>query len=86
MARPVDPLHDSETAGETKEIFGEPPINLKNDTDSNFLSQNRGNAVLRYKEKRKNRRYDKHIRYESRKLRADSRKRVKGRFVKSTEA
>nr|XP_009403562.2 PREDICTED: zinc finger protein CONSTANS-LIKE 14 isoform X2 [Musa acuminata subsp. malaccensis] len=86
MARPVDPSHDSETAGETKEIFGEPPINLKNDTDSNFLSQNRGNAVLRYKEKRKNRRYDKHIRYESRKLRADSRKRVKGRFVKSTEA
>jgi hypothetical protein len=31
-------------------------------------------------------RYDKHIRYESRKLRADTRKRVKGRFVKSTEA
>lgn len=32
------------------------------------------------------RRYEKHIRYESRKLRADTRKRVKGRFVKSTEA
>ncbi|KAF8653844.1 hypothetical protein HU200_061970 [Digitaria exilis] len=31
-------------------------------------------------------RYEKHIRYESRKLRADTRKRVKGRFVKSTEA
>ncbi|RLM61960.1 zinc finger protein CONSTANS-LIKE 15-like [Panicum miliaceum] len=31
------------------------------------------------------RRYEKHIRYESRKLRADTRKRVKGRFVKSTE-
>ena len=30
-------------------------------------------------------RYEKHIRYESRKLRADTRKRVKGRFVKSTE-
>lgn len=29
-------------------------------------------------------RYDKHIRYESRKARADARKRVKGRFVKST--
>lgn len=58
MARPVDPSHDSETAGETNEIFGEPPINMKNDIDSNLLSQNRGNAVLRYKEKRKNRRSD----------------------------
>ncbi len=31
-------------------------------------------------------RYDKHIRYESRKARADTRKRVKGRFVKAGEA
>lgn len=31
-------------------------------------------------------RYDKHIRYESRKARADTRKRVKGRFVKASEA
>lgn len=30
-------------------------------------------------------RYDKHIRYESRKARADTRKRVKGRFVKASE-
>ncbi|XP_004310121.1 PREDICTED: zinc finger protein CONSTANS-LIKE 14-like [Fragaria vesca subsp. vesca] len=51
-----------------------------------LLAQNRGNAMLRYKEKKKNRRYDKHIRYESRKARADTRKRVKGRFVKATEA
>ncbi|KAF7846357.1 hypothetical protein BT93_L4504 [Corymbia citriodora subsp. variegata] len=42
--------------------------------------------MLRYKEKKKNRRYDKHIRYESRKARADTRKRVKGRFVKASEA
>jgi hypothetical protein len=54
--------------------------------DSEMLAQNRDNAMQRYREKRKNRRYDKHIRYESRKLRADTRKRVKGRFVKSTEA
>ncbi|GJN04095.1 hypothetical protein PR202_ga21613 [Eleusine coracana subsp. coracana] len=54
--------------------------------DSETLAQNRDNAMQRYREKRKNRRYDKHIRYESRKLRADTRKRVKGRFVKSTEA
>lgn len=31
-------------------------------------------------------RYDKHIRYESRKARADTRTRVKGRFVKASEA
>lgn len=54
--------------------------------DSEALAQNRDSAMQRYREKRKNRRYDKHIRYESRKLRADTRKRVKGRFVKSNEA
>ncbi|XP_021296024.1 zinc finger protein CONSTANS-LIKE 15-like [Herrania umbratica] len=54
--------------------------------DLELLTQNRGNAMQRYKEKKKTRRYDKHIRYESRKARADTRKRVKGRFVKATEA
>ncbi|GER33825.1 zinc finger protein CONSTANS-LIKE protein [Striga asiatica] len=42
-------------------------------------------AVLRYKEKRKSRKFDKKIRYASRKVRADVRKRVKGRFVKAGE-
>ncbi|KDO83145.1 hypothetical protein CISIN_1g011625mg [Citrus sinensis] len=51
-----------------------------------LLAQNRGNAMQRYKEKKKTRRYDKHIRYESRKARADTRKRVKGRFVKASDA
>uniref|UniRef100_A0A5B7B9T2 CCT domain-containing protein n=1 Tax=Davidia involucrata TaxID=16924 RepID=A0A5B7B9T2_DAVIN len=41
------------------------------------------NAVMRYKEKKKVRRYEKQIRYASRKTRADVRKRVKGRFVKA---
>lgn len=86
--------------------------------DMELLAQNRGNAMQRYKEKKKTRRYafiwlfsslssfatifsnktifehlnyfmdryDKHIRYESRKARADTRKRVKGRFVKASEA
>ncbi|PIN23767.1 hypothetical protein CDL12_03506 [Handroanthus impetiginosus] len=54
--------------------------------DMELLAKNRGNAMQRYKEKKKTRRYDKHIRYESRKARADTRKRVKGRFVKATEA
>ncbi|XP_044490210.1 zinc finger protein CONSTANS-LIKE 15-like [Mangifera indica] len=54
--------------------------------DLELLAQNRGNAMQRYKEKKKTRRYEKHIRYESRKARADTRKRVKGRFVKASEA
>lgn len=56
----------------------------KNDLD--LLAKNRGNAMQRYMEKKKTRRYEKHIRYESRKARADTRKRVKGRFVKASEA
>ncbi|KAK6928582.1 CCT domain, partial [Dillenia turbinata] len=60
-----------------------------NKADMELLAKNRGDAMLRYKEKKKTRRhgpyflYDKHIRYESRKVRADTRKRVKGRFVKA---
>uniref|UniRef100_A0A0D9X2N8 CCT domain-containing protein n=1 Tax=Leersia perrieri TaxID=77586 RepID=A0A0D9X2N8_9ORYZ len=46
----------------------------------------RGTVISRYKEKRKNRRFDKQIRYESRKARADGRLRVKGRFAKSNQA
>ncbi|PNX99011.1 zinc finger protein CONSTANS-like 14-like, partial [Trifolium pratense] len=48
-------------------------------------ARNRGDAMLRYKEKKKTRRFDKHIRYESRKARADTRKRVRGRFVKASD-
>lgn len=55
-------------------------------SDMDQLAENRGKAMQRYKEKKKTRRYDKHIRYESRKARADIRQRVKGRFVKATDA
>ncbi|CAM6034199.1 unnamed protein product [Sphagnum compactum] len=51
--------------------------------DSGALMQARDSAMLRYKEKKKNRKFDKKVRYESRKERADIRKRVKGRFVKA---
>jgi hypothetical protein len=40
--------------------------------------------VMRYKEKRKNRKFEKTIRYASRKAYAESRPRVKGRFAKRT--
>uniref|UniRef100_A0A5B7BP88 Putative zinc finger protein CONSTANS-LIKE 9 n=1 Tax=Davidia involucrata TaxID=16924 RepID=A0A5B7BP88_DAVIN len=49
-------------------------------------SASRDSAVLRYKEKKKTRKFDKRIRYASRKARADVRKRVKGRFVKAGDA
>ncbi|KAL6958340.1 hypothetical protein U1Q18_041869 [Sarracenia purpurea var. burkii] len=82
--------------GVSKDIqFAEHPVLVRGETtrtaaipkaDMKLLAQNRGNAMLRYKEKKKTRRYDKHIRYESRKARADTRKRVKGRFVKAAES
>ncbi|KAF5746045.1 hypothetical protein HS088_TW06G00210 [Tripterygium wilfordii] len=48
--------------------------------------QARDKAKMRYKEKKKTRMFGKQIRYASRKARADTRKRVKGRFVKTGEA
>ncbi|KAE8708161.1 membrane-anchored ubiquitin-fold protein 3-like isoform X1 [Hibiscus syriacus] len=45
-------------------------------------SQERDSAISRYKEKKKTRRYDKQIKYESRKARAESRTRIRGRFAK----
>ncbi|KAB2042221.1 hypothetical protein ES319_D02G200800v1 [Gossypium barbadense] len=54
--------------------------------DLELLAHNRGNAMQRYQEKKKTRRYDKHIRYESRKAKADSSTRVKGRFAKATDS
>ncbi|CAK8536563.1 unnamed protein product [Lathyrus sativus] len=46
----------------------------------------REQALMRYQEKKKTRTFGKQIRYASRKARADTRKRVKGRFVKAGEA
>lgn len=41
--------------------------------------------VLRYREKRKNRKFEKTIRYHSRKAYAETRPRIKGRFAKRTD-
>ncbi|KAK3189373.1 hypothetical protein Dsin_028934 [Dipteronia sinensis] len=48
-------------------------------------SEARENAMMRYKEKKKARRQENQIRYPLRKARADVRKRVKGRFVKTED-
>ncbi|KAL8152236.1 hypothetical protein V2J09_009996 [Rumex salicifolius] len=64
-------------------LFGDPPWSIP---ESPNPSANRTNAVMRYKEKKKMRKFEKRVRYASRKERADVRKRVKGRFVKAGEA
>ncbi|XAR58316.1 hypothetical protein NMG60_11026764 [Bertholletia excelsa] len=68
-----------------KITYGDTSKSAKTTLDMELMAHNRGNALLRYKEKKKTRRFDKHVRYESRKARADTRKRVKGRFVKASE-
>ncbi|KAM3209438.1 hypothetical protein ACQJBY_063872 [Aegilops geniculata] len=65
-------------------LMGEPPW-LPPGPDGSFAGI-RDSAITRYKEKKKRRKFDHKIRYESRKARADVRKRVKGRFVKAGEA
>ncbi|KAL2317527.1 hypothetical protein Fmac_031403 [Flemingia macrophylla] len=65
-------------------LMGEPPW-CPPCPDSSLQSANRSNAVMRYKEKKKTRKFEKKVRYASRKARADVRKRVKGRFVKAGE-
>ena len=46
---------------------------------------NRKDALVRYRQKKKTRQYDKKIRYESRKVRADGRIRIRGRFARADE-
>lgn len=50
-----------------------------------FTTMNREAKVLRYREKRKARKFGKKIRYASRKAYAEARPRVKGRFVRKTD-
>ncbi|CAA0837060.1 Zinc finger protein CONSTANS-LIKE 10 [Striga hermonthica] len=54
--------------------------------ESSIAPSSRSDAVMRYKEKKKSRKFEKQVRYASRKDRADVRKRVKGRFVKAGDA
>lgn len=78
------------TAGEYQDcgmptmlLMGEPPWYPPGLGNSTFSSACRDSAIIRYKEKKKTRKFEKKIRYASRKARADVRKRVKGRFIKA---
>nr|GMC91341.1 zinc finger protein CONSTANS-LIKE 5 [Ipomoea batatas] len=59
-------------------------VDLSN-TATQLVGKEREAKVLRYREKRKNRRFEKTIRYASRKAYAETRPRIKGRFAKRTE-
>ena len=48
-------------------------------------AESREARLMRYREKRKNRRFEKTIRYASRKDYAETRPRIKGRFAKRTD-
>ncbi|KAF3796806.1 Zinc finger protein CONSTANS-LIKE 9 [Nymphaea thermarum] len=67
-------------------LMGEPPPWFPSAPEGSHPQASRDSAVRRYKEKKKTRKFEKKIRYASRKARADIRKRVKGRFVKAGEA
>nr|ASZ80038.1 COLE [Bambusa oldhamii] len=49
------------------------------------MGEDREARLMRYREKRKNRRFEKTIRYASRKAYAEARPRIKGRFAKRTD-
>ncbi|XP_073286291.1 zinc finger protein CONSTANS-LIKE 10-like isoform X1 [Primulina huaijiensis] len=66
-------------------IMGEPPW-CPLVPENSLPSSSRTDAVMRYKEKKKTRKFEKKVRYESRKARADVRRREKGRFIKAGDA
>ncbi|XP_075521649.1 zinc finger protein CONSTANS-LIKE 9-like isoform X1 [Primulina tabacum] len=70
----------------SSQIMGEPPW-CPLVSESSLPSSSRIDAVMRYKEKKKTRnRFEKKVRYASRKARADVRRREKGRFIKAGDA
>lgn len=66
----------------TIDLFSSPPIQVP----TQLSPMDREARVLRYREKKKNRRFEKTIRYASRKAYAETRPRIKGRFAKRRNA
>ncbi|WOK92643.1 zinc finger protein CO3-like [Canna indica] len=65
----------------TIDLFSGHPLQLP----PQFNAMDREARVLRYREKRKTRKFEKTIRYASRKAYAETRPRIKGRFAKKTD-
>ncbi|KAI3452154.1 hypothetical protein Pfo_008819 [Paulownia fortunei] len=65
----------------TIDLFSGPPIQVP----TQLTPMDREARVLRYREKKKTRKFEKTIRYASRKAYAETRPRIKGRFAKRTD-
>lgn len=65
----------------TIDLFSGAPIQMA----AQFTPMDREARVLRYREKKKARKFEKMIRYASRKAYAETRPRIKGRFAKRSE-
>lgn len=65
----------------TIDLFSSPPVQMP----TQLTPMDREARVLRYREKKKTRRFEKTIRYASRKAYAEMRPRIKGRFAKRTD-
>ena len=61
------------------------PVSGSGNPATQLCGIDREARVLRYREKRKNRKFEKTIRYASRKAYAETRPRIKGRFAKRTD-
>lgn len=72
---------ESKSSSEVPHVSPEVPCAPQTDD----MKRNRILCVERYKEKRKKRLFSKTIRYEMRKINAEKRPRIKGRFVKKNE-
>nr|QVG73935.1 COL8 [Tamarix hispida] len=65
----------------TIDLFSSPPVEMP----IQLTPMDREARVLRYREKKKTRKFEKTIRYASRKAYAETRPRIKGRFAKRTD-
>ena len=65
----------------TIELFSGPPLQMPHQ----FTPLDREARVLRYREKKKTRKFQKTVRYASSKAYAETRPRIKGRFAKRTD-
>ncbi|CAI9787443.1 unnamed protein product [Fraxinus pennsylvanica] len=76
---------DGSCVSDTSYPFARTMSSSVNPSGNQLSGMDREARVLRYKEKRKNRKFEKTIRYASRKAYAETRPRIKGRFAKRTE-
>ena len=80
----VGVVPDGSTVTEISDSYNKPTTDSANRAVQ-ISAADREARVLRYREKRKNRKFEKTIRYASRKAYAETRPRIKGRFAKRTD-